>query len=43
MGEHPLHGLRVPLHELTRRELTLVNYLVKIIYRSHLYTASTIV
>jgi hypothetical protein len=30
MGEHHLHGLRVPFHELTQRALTLLNYFVKI-------------
>jgi hypothetical protein len=36
MGEHHLHGFRVPFGDLAQRLLTLLNYLVKIIYRSHL-------
>jgi hypothetical protein len=43
MGEHPLHGLGVPLDELTQRELTLLKHLVKIIYRSHLLEITSIV
>jgi hypothetical protein len=40
MGEHHLHGFRIPFDELAQRELTLLNYFVKIIYRSHLDTTS---
>ena len=36
MGEHHLVGFRVPFEELVRRSLILVDYLVKIIYRSYL-------
>src|SRR3569833_2490661 len=35
MGEHLLHGSGVPFHELTQRELHLLNYSVKIVYSSH--------
>src|SRR5215210_1532751 len=42
MREHPLHGLRVPFDELAQRELTLLDYFVKIIYRSQLDIASII-
>jgi len=42
MGEHHLHGFRVPLRELAQRWLTLLKYLVKIIYRSHLEITSSV-
>jgi hypothetical protein len=42
MGEHHLHGFRVPFDELTQRELTLFNHSVKIIYRSHLEITSIV-
>jgi hypothetical protein len=36
MGEHHLHGFGVPFGELAQRLLTLLKYLVEIIYRGHL-------
>jgi hypothetical protein len=42
MGEHHLHGFRVPFGELAQRLLTLLKYLVKIIYRSHLELTSSV-
>jgi hypothetical protein len=36
MGVQPLHRLGVPFDELPLREVKLLNYLVKIIYRRHL-------
>jgi len=31
MGEHHLHGFRVPFDKLTQRELTSFDYFIKII------------
>jgi hypothetical protein len=42
MGEHHLVGFRVPFKELVQRSLTLLDYLVKIIYRSHLEITSIV-
>ena len=43
MGEHPLHRFRVPFDELTQRELTLLDYFIKLIYGSHLLEITSIV
>ena len=42
MGEHRLHGLGVPLDELTQRELTSLDYFVEIFYRGHLQITSIV-
>src|SRR4028119_1084581 len=36
MGEHRLVGFGVPFEELVERSLILLDYLVEIVYRSHL-------
>jgi hypothetical protein len=43
MGEHHLHGLGVSFDELVQRTLTLLDYLVKIIYRGYLLEITSIV
>ncbi len=35
-----LHGFRVPFEKLVQRSLTSLDYLVKIVYRSHLEITS---
>jgi hypothetical protein len=35
MGEQPLRGLRVSFHEFTYRQVVLLDYFVKILYRTH--------
>jgi hypothetical protein len=42
-GEHHLIRFRVPFDELVQRLLTLLDYLVKILYRSHLLEITSIV
>jgi hypothetical protein len=43
MGEHHLHGFGVSFDELVQCALTLLDYLVKIIYRGHLLEITYIV
>src|SRR3712207_5697733 len=43
MGEHHLVGFGVPFEELVPRSLTLLDYFIYIVYRSHLEITSVVV